>query len=104
VSDQGIANCVEAKTGKSVYRERLPRATNAGSGKPYYASIVLGGNRLYAVSRTGGACVLPAQPKFEVLAHNQFSSDQSDFNASPAICDGQMFLRSNRFLYCIAVE
>jgi len=104
VSDQGIANCVEAATGKSLYRERLPRAGGAGAGKPFYASIVLGGERLYAVSRTGGTYVLPAKPAFEVLAHNQFASDESDFNASPAIRDGQLFLRSNRFIYCIEAE
>ena len=104
VSDQGIANCVEAATGKSLYRERLPRAGGAGAGKPFYASIVLGGERLYAVSRTGGTYVLPAKPAFEVLAHNQFASDESDFNASPAISDRQLFLRSNRFLYCIEAE
>jgi outer membrane protein assembly factor BamB len=104
VSDQGIANCLEAKTGKSVYRERLPRATNAGSGKPYYASIVLNGGRLYAVSRTGGTYVLPTKPTFEVLAHNPLASDKSDFNVSPAISNGKILLRSNRFLYCIAAE
>jgi outer membrane protein assembly factor BamB len=102
VNDQGVANCVEAATGKSLYRERLPRAAGGGPGKPFYASVALSGDRLYAVSRTAGTYVLPPKPPFEVLAHNQLSSDPSEFNASPAVSDGQIFLRSNRFLYCVA--
>lgn len=102
VNDQGVANCVEAATGKAVYRERLPRAGGGGRSKPFYASIVQSGERLYAVSRTGGTYVLPAKPAFEVLAQNQFAGDTSEFNASPAACDGALFLRSNRYLYCVA--
>ena len=101
VSDMGIANCVEAKTGKSVYRQPLPRAAGA---KPYYASVILSGERLYAVSRLSGTYVLPEKPTFEILAHNRIVSDSSSFNASPAIGDGQMMLRSNRFIYCIETK
>jgi len=104
VNDMGLANCAEAMTGKSVYREKLPRVAGAKSGKPYYASVVWVKDRLYAVSRTGDTCVLPAKPSFEVLAHNPLASDTSDFNASPAISNGKILLRSNRFLYCIAEE
>ena len=35
-----------------------------------------------------------------VLAHNDLG-DASVFNASPAVSDGQLLLRSNRFLYCL---
>jgi len=102
VSEEGIAHCAEAKTGKLVYRERLAR-TGGGSlgGRPFYASAVLVDNRLYCVSRTGGTFVLAAKPQFEQLARNQLDSNDGDFNGSPAISDGQVFLRSNRFLYCI---
>jgi hypothetical protein len=61
----------------------------------------LAGDKLICVSRLGGAYVLAAKPEFEQLAHNEFESDDSDFNASPAISDGQLFLRSNRYLYCV---
>jgi hypothetical protein len=53
------------------------------------------------VSRTKGAFVLAAQPKFELLAHNTFASDKSVFNGSPAVSKGQLFLRSDKCLYCI---
>jgi len=48
--------------------------------------------------------VLAAKSEFEQLAHNDFASDESDFNASPAISDRQILLRSNRFLYCIEAD
>ena len=102
VNDQAYAFCVDAETGERRYRERLSRgASGWGRGKPFYASVLLAGGRLYAVSRRGGTFVLAAKPEFEQLAHNRLASDQSDFNASPAVGDGQIFLRSNRFLYCI---
>jgi len=107
VSDQGIAYCTNAKTGETIYRERLSRTSGSlGSraGKPFYASCVLAGDKLICVSRKSGTCVLAAKPEFEQLAHNEFESDESDFNASPAISDGQLFLRSNRYLYCIQVK
>ncbi|MFM2004143.1 MAG: hypothetical protein RI963_3569, partial [Planctomycetota bacterium] len=53
-------------------------------------------------SRWDGVLVLAAKPSFEVLAQNRFAADDSDFNATPAISDGELFLRSNRFLYCVA--
>jgi len=68
------------------------------------ASVVLAGDKLICVSRLGGAYVLAAKPEFAQLAHNEFESDGSDFNASPAISDGQLFLRSNRYLYCVETE
>ncbi len=103
-SDQGIAFCADPKTGKTIYRERLSRTMGSGGrrgGKPFYASAVAVGNKLIYVSRKGGTYVLAAKPEFEQLAHNEFDTDESDFNASLAISDGQLFLRSNRFLYCI---
>jgi hypothetical protein len=45
--------------------------------------------------------VLAAKPKYELLAHNTFKDDKSIFNASPAVSKGQLFLRSDKYLYCI---
>ena len=44
---------------------------------------------------------MAAKPKFELLAHNVIESDDSVFNATPAISRGQLLLRSDRHLYCI---
>jgi outer membrane protein assembly factor BamB len=101
VSDGGFATCLDAKTGALVYKERLPGAAATGRGKPFYASPVLANGALYAVSRRNGAFVLAAQPEFKLLAQDKISGDDTDFNATPAISGRQLFLRSNRFLYCI---
>jgi len=69
-------------------------------GKMFYASVVAGDGKLFAVSRDKGVFVIAAQPKYELLATNQLD-DKSVFNASPAIADGQLYLRSDKFLYCI---
>ena len=66
-----------------------------------YASPVYAGGNLYVVSRWSGTYVLAAKPEFKLIARNPLPADESDFNATPAISDGTIFLRSNRFLYCV---
>jgi len=103
VSDAGFATCLDAKTGALVYKERLPGASAAGRGKPFYASPVLANGAIYAVSRRAGAYVIAAQPEFKLLGQNRLEGDDSDFNATPALAGRQLFLRSNHNLYCIAL-
>lgn len=93
VNDRGIANCIDTRSGDEVSRERL--------GGQFYASVVLIGDHLYAVSRFSGTYILTATPDLTRIGHNKLTDD-SDFSASPAISDGHLFLRSDRFLYCIA--
>ena len=92
-----MAYCVEAATGKVVYKEKL----EAKGTMSFYASVVLAHDKLYAVSRKSGTFVLAAKPAFELISHNLFDSDESDFNGSPAVSNGRLFLRSNKNLYCI---
>ena len=92
----GIVFCQEAATGKTVYQERL----NPGSGL-IYASPILAEGRLYYVSQRNGTYVIAAKPEFELMAYNKFEDDDSRTNASPAVHNGQLLLRSDRFLYCI---
>jgi outer membrane protein assembly factor BamB len=95
VSDSGVAYCLKAATGEMIYGERLQGADRV------YASAVAADGKLYVVTREKGTFVLAARPKFEVLAHNTFRSDESIFNGSPAVTGGQLLLRSDQFLYCI---
>jgi outer membrane protein assembly factor BamB len=55
---------------------------------------------MYCVGRETGTYVIAAKPQFELLATNVISGDDSISNASPAVSDGQIFLRSNKFAYC----
>jgi len=99
IDDRGQAFCIAAKTGDLVYRERVEGMSQGG--RPVYASPVLSGGRIYVVSRWSGTFVLPAAPRYEILAQNRFESDDSDFSGTPAISDGDLFVRSGRFLYCV---
>ncbi|QVL32633.1 PQQ-binding-like beta-propeller repeat protein [Telmatocola sphagniphila] len=100
VNEEGIAVCADAKTGKILYEERLSLQGGGRGGKPFYASPVLAQNKIYAVSRKAGVFVLAGDSKFEQISANK-PLDDTDFNATPAIAGNQLFLRSNKFLYCL---
>jgi outer membrane protein assembly factor BamB len=93
----GILYCVKAETGETVFEQ--PLSTERGN--RVYASPILSEGRLYFVSRNRGTFVVAAKRQFELLAHNILTGDTGVFNASPAVADGQIFLRSDRFAYCI---
>ncbi len=97
VDQQGFGVRIRAEDGEVVSKKRLPGRT----GK-VYASPVLAGGRLYVTSRERGTFVYSVDGEFELLARNVLESDESRFNASPAIVGRRIFLRSNRLLYCIS--
>lgn len=89
--------CLRADNGEIVFQERL------GATGPEYPSPVVADGKIIAPTRRDGFYVLAAKPKFEVLAHNHLG-DNSIFNASPAVSRGQLFVRSNRYLYCLGLK
>ena len=93
----GAAYCLNATNGKRVYQE--PLAPKPGG--TIYASLLAADGKLYCVTQHDGIYVLAANPEFEQLAHNVFEHDNSRTNASPITVDGQIVLRTDRFLYCI---
>lgn len=101
VSDTGIAYCIDASTGKEIYRERLPGNVGGGKGKPIYASPVLANGNLYCVTRLAGTFVIAAQPEFKVLAHNKIANDDTQFNATPSVAGDALYLRSDSAIYKI---
>ncbi len=93
----GYLCCQNAKTGETVFQQRLePRPGRI------WSSPILAEGRLYIVSQHAGTFVVAAKPEFEQLAHNVFENDNSRANASPAVSNGQLFLRTDTNLYCIA--
>ncbi len=78
-----------------------PGGGPGGGGLQFYASAAAADDKIFAVSRTSGVFVIAAKPTFDLVAHNQFAEDSSSFDATPAICDGQLYLRSNGNLYCV---
>jgi outer membrane protein assembly factor BamB len=92
INDRGIAYCVDRKTGKEVYGgQRLRPGT-------YSASPVVADGRIYITSEEGVATVLRAGSTFEILAEN--AMDEYTLS-SFAVSNGQLFLRTAAYLYCI---
>jgi hypothetical protein len=93
---RGVLYCADAGTGELIYQERLdPRPGRI------YASPLLADGRLYYTSRDAGTFVVAASPEFTLLAHNRIATDDSIFDGSPVASQGQLLLRSDKYLYCI---
>ncbi len=73
-----------------------------GMGGQDYSSPVIAADTLYYVFRSGEVAVLKLGEEIEQIGTNRFASDGGDFSASPAISDGELFIRSNTHLYCVA--
>jgi len=95
-SNQAILSCVDAQTGnKIIDRTRFNGLSNI------YASPVGANGRIYFTGRDGTTLVLQRSKELKVLATNHLDDE---FEASPALAGHQLFLRGNRFLYCISEE
>jgi outer membrane protein assembly factor BamB len=95
VNDRGIMWCLDAKTGKEVYgRQRLRSGTYSGS-------PVVADGKIYVTNEDGLTVVVKAGSTFQVLGENDFD----DYTlSSPAISDGQIFIRTSKFLYAIGAR
>ncbi|QVL33522.1 PQQ-binding-like beta-propeller repeat protein [Telmatocola sphagniphila] len=85
-------NCFEAKTGKLMYKERLPKVKTLAS-CPFLAN-----GKLYILDESGQMFVVKAGPEFEVLGVNTISDT---FWSSPAVAGSDLLLRGLDGLYCI---
>ena len=90
VADSGIASCFQATDGKRLWMERL--------GGGHSASAVSANGLVYFVSDKGTTTVLRPGPEFTVVARNEIDEPIS---ASPAISQGNLYLRMEKHLYCI---
>jgi outer membrane protein assembly factor BamB len=91
----GILTNLDAKTGAVRFTERLTETPNV------YASPVGADGRVYVVGREGKTSVLEAGPTLKVLATNALD-DATD--TSPALVDGELYLRGAKSLYRISAD
>ena len=93
VRDNGVIHALDVKTGGVVWG---PERLKTGA---YSASPVLVDGKLYITSENEGlTSVVAAGPKFEILAENPLD----DYTlASPAVSNGQIFIRTEKFLWAI---
>jgi outer membrane protein assembly factor BamB len=93
-SDSGVVSCYDARTGESLYRERL-----AAGGAGFTASPVASDGKLYFTSEPGMVFVVKAGPKFEVLARNDLGETCL---STPALSTGVLYFRTRRHLVAVA--
>jgi outer membrane protein assembly factor BamB len=120
----GELNCADARTGEQVYQERLQppgaapaegegeggggrgrggRGGRGGMGGGDYASPIIADGKIIFPRRGGEVYVIATGREFQLLAVNKFSGE-ADYSATPAASDGQLFIRSSKKLYCVAME
>lgn len=90
VSDNGIATCLDAATGKRIWMQRI--------GGAHCASPVFAGGRIYFFDREGRSVVVAPGPQFRELASNRLAAG---FMASPAVVGNALILRTETHLYRI---
>jgi outer membrane protein assembly factor BamB len=111
----GVANCVDAKSGETIFQDRLlgaQRADRGGAGRRDggpgrgfggdYSSPVVADGKVYFVARNGDMYVLAAGDEFVQLAVNRVTDQPEDFSGTPAVSNGELFIRSDKHLYCVA--
>jgi len=98
LGDGGILRCVEFKTGKVIYEERVEGVQ--GSSK-FFSSPVAADGKIFCGSQQGDLIVIKAGPKFERLGASKLDSP---INATPAIGDGKLFVRTADSLWGIGAK
>jgi outer membrane protein assembly factor BamB len=94
VSMGGMAACYGAADGQEIWQERL--------GGNFSASPIAAAGLAYFQSEDGSVVVIKPGTRLDQVARNTIAVDDDEvFRASPSPCEGQLFLRSDRALYCV---
>ena len=94
IRDDGMASCVDLKTGEAHWQERLFTEN-------VKVSPVAADGRIYFTSGQGNCAVVKAAAKFEVLARNERGEETL---CTPALSDGRIYLRTVAGVACIAKD
>jgi outer membrane protein assembly factor BamB len=89
-NDVGVLTVIDAATGQRIWQERVDGV--------FSASPVAGAGHVYFVSENGETIVLKAGRQPQVVARNAIGARAV---ASPAISNGQIFIRTDDQLFCI---
>lgn len=90
MADNGIALCVNAKTGDIEWKERV--------GGTYFGSLLCVNGKLYCTASDGKVVVLAASEKFELLATNSLGET---IHSTPAVAHGRIYFRT--FTHLISI-
>src|SRR5262249_61209385 len=89
-ADGGIATCYRAESGEIVWQERV--------GGNHTASPVFADGKIYFLSEQGETTIIEAGPRFKIVARNSIAEK---CQASLAISQKQIFIRSDRNVFCV---
>ncbi len=89
VSDSGIAHCFDAATGEIAWEERM---------KEHHASLVSAEGRVYFINDFGTLRTVKPGREYRILAETELGEKVF---ASPALSDGQIFIRGEKNLICL---
>lgn len=89
VSDSGIAHCFDAKSGDILWEERL---------REHHASLTSAEGRVYFVNDFGILRTIKPGASYNLLAESEL---KEKVFASPALSEGQIFIRTDRSLICL---
>ena len=107
---RGVLNVFDTNTGELSEKSRLGQSSSSRGGRrggfaSDYASPVLASNKLYYVRRSGDILVLELDDKIKQVAVNRVTdANDETFSASPSVGNGQLFVRSDKYLYCIEAK
>ncbi len=88
IDDLGVATCLDAKTGTSVWSQRV--------GGKFTASPIFADGRIYLFGEDGKTTVIAPEREYRELAVNQLADG---FRSSPAVAGRALFLRTEKNLY-----
>jgi outer membrane protein assembly factor BamB len=92
INDKGNLSCLDAKTGKFIWKEKLE-----GSYSFNFAPVSIEGN-IYFTDMDGVTTVIKADKKFQVVAENKL---EGKFIARPVAAENSLIMRSDTHLYRI---
>lgn len=100
VNDAADAIVMDLKTGETLARNKVEGIAKSRK-MSFYGSILRVGDKLLATSRRNGVFVFEANKEMKQVGQNHLGDD-SDFNATPALAEDALYLRSNKAVYCIS--
>jgi len=90
--DGGLLTCLEAATGREIFREHI------GAGGQYIASPIAADDKVIVASTAGVVTVIQAADELDVLARNDF---KEKIFATPAVVENTVYIRTADHLYAL---
>jgi outer membrane protein assembly factor BamB len=92
----GFVQCIDPATGESLWQERV---RGNGANSAIWGSAVSAGGNIYVVNQSGDTVIVKASNEFEIVAINSLGEST---NTTPALSNGEIFIRTNERLWCVA--